>query len=180
MSEVTRLLEQAAADQEGALDEVFRRLHGELKILARSRLGRDRRNTLTPTGLVSELYLKFAGADQLDIKSQHHFFACAATAMRQIMVDAARAAHAGKRGGDAIFVTLTEPGLADHDTQIVALDDAMNELQQVDRELRELVELRFFAGLSMDQIAELKTRSVRSISRDWSRARAFLHAQLVL
>lgn len=180
MSEVTRLLEQVAADREGALDEVFRHLHGELKILAHCRLNRDRRNTLTPTGLVSELYLKFASADELDIKSQHHFFACAAAAMRQIMVDAARSAAAGKRGGDMIFVTLTEPGMAETDTQLVALDDAMNELQQVDGELSDLVELRFFAGLSMDQIADLKKRSVRSISRDWIRARAFLHAQLVI
>jgi RNA polymerase sigma factor (TIGR02999 family) len=178
MNEITRLLQQAAEDQEGALDEVFHRLHGELSILARSRLSPDSNLTLTPTGLVNELYLKFSGAEQLSLESQHHFFACAASAMRQIIIDAVRSAKAGKRGSDLVFVTLADPEGIEPDTQVLELDDAMNRLQQVDTELRELVELKYFAGLSMDQIANLKQRSPRSLQRDWLRARAFLHAQL--
>ncbi len=178
MSEITRLLEQAADNSQSALDEVFQRLHCELKILARSRLSPSANLTLTPTGLVNELYLKFSAAEQITLEGQRHFFACAASAMRQIIIDAARAVKAGKRGGEIIFVTLTAPQDLDPDTQVLELNEAMNQLQQIDGELSELVELRYFAGLSMEQIAALKQRSTRSLNRDWQRARAFLHAQL--
>ncbi len=178
MSEITSLLQQAAANSEGALDEVFQRLHNELMGLARSRLSRDSNLTLTPTGLVSELYLKFSASDQLSVENQQHFFACAAKAMRQIIIDSARTASASKRGGELVFVTLTDPGALNQDSQILELDEAMNRLELVDGELSELVELKYFAGLSMDQIAVLKQRSSRSLQRDWLRARAFLHAQL--
>lgn len=182
MGEVTRLLEIAGSrDPEAsneALDEVFRRLHQELQALAGHRLRQARGQTLTPTALVNELYLKFSRAARLDIESEQHFFACAAAAMRQIVVDAARAASAGKRGGSALFVTLTDAGAPAEDTQILALDEAMEDLDALDSELRQLVELRFFAGLTLDEIARIKNRSARSLRRDWSRARAFLHAQL--
>lgn len=178
MSEITRLLEQAANQCDGALDEVFRRLHSELKVVARSRLGENSGLTLTPTVLVNELYLKFSDAGQLSLESQKHFFACAASAMRQIIIDSRRAAQAGKRGGDFVFVTLNDPGILDQDAQLLELDVALDLLQLVDEPLCELVELKYFAGLSMEQIAILKQRSARSLQRDWLRARAFLHAQL--
>lgn len=178
MGEITRLLELAAQDAEGALDEVFQRLHGELKALAASRLRRSHGLTLSPTGLVNELYLKFTGAGQLDLQSRQHFFACAAAAMRQIVVDAARAEGARKRGGDQVFVTLTDPGEPSDTVEILALDRAMQDLETWDKDLSRLVELRFFAGLTLEQIAEVTRRSPRSLKRDWTRARAFPHAQL--
>lgn len=176
--EITQLLERAVNDDRKALDEVFQRLHQDLKVIARSRLREMNQITLTPTGLVNELYLKFTKSQHLDLESRKHFFACAATAMRQIVVDAARAAAAGKRGGDAIQVTFTEPGVVDNDTQVMALDQAMEELDALDQDLRQLVELKFFAGLDMAEISALTERSVRSLHRDWQRARAFLHARL--
>lgn len=178
MGEITEILDRVDQGDPNALDEVFERLHGELLALARSRVGVTR-ETLSATALVNELYLKLVRSERLSLANKGHFFACAATAMRQIMVDNARASLAGKRGGpDAIRVTLTEPGISDHETQIVALGDALDELNNLDSDLRELVELRFFAGMPMEDIAEVKARSVRSLHRDWKRARAFLHAQL--
>lgn len=178
MGEVTDILERVESGDASALDDVFDRLHGELLALARSRLG-GTDDTLSATALVNELYLKLIRTERLSLSSKGHFFACAATAMRQIMIDAARANIAGKRGGpEAIRITLTEAGIADHDTQIVALGEALDALDAVDADLRELVELRFFAGMPMEDIAEIKMRSVRSLHRDWTRARAFLHAQL--
>lgn len=179
MSEITTLLDQVAECREGALNEVFQRLHGELRALAGHRLSGRGDLTLSPTGLVNELYLKFNASESLTLANQQHFFACAATAMRQIVVDTARAAAAQKRGGEAVHVTLElEPGVVEDHTRILAIDQAMQDLLAVDAALVELVELKFFAGLSMPQIARLRQRSERSLHRDWQRARAFLHARL--
>ncbi|HET9031875.1 MAG TPA: ECF-type sigma factor [Dokdonella sp.] len=182
MSEITELLSTSAAGAKGSLDEVFNRLHGELKILARSRIGAAPDQTLTATSLVHEVYLKLIGAQHLDLVSKQHFFACAASAMRQILVDSARAASARKRGGDLQFVTLTGANLdedgVDTNADMLALDQVLQELERVEPGLMELVQLRFFAGLSMDDIAQLTDRSERSLHRDWSCAKAFLGARL--
>ena len=182
MSEITELLGKATSGTKHSLDEVFSRLHAELKILARSRISSAPNSTLTATALVHEVYLKLIGARKLDLVSQQHFFACAGAAMRQILVDSARASSAEKRGGDQIFVTLTGAGsdiaATETNTQILALDGALDELKLVDENLLELVHLRFFAGLSMEEIAELTARSVRSLHRDWSCARAFLNSRI--
>ncbi len=177
MGEITALLVDVSNGDEQALHQVFEQLHGELKRIAVQRLSQASGNTLTPTVLVNELFLKLSGSETLTLNDRRHFFACAATAMRQIMVDAARAAKADKRGGQLVFVTLTE-GAADDDPEIIDLDQAMDELELVNPGLRELVDLRFFAGLPMEQIAELRETSLRSLHREWARARAFLHAQL--
>ncbi len=161
------------------LDALFAVLHGELRLLARNCLGGGAGQTLTPTVLVNELYLKLSAARALSLGDQQHFFACAARAMRQIVVDAARASVAGKRGGDMLQVTLTDSAAGTSNADLVALDDAMDSLGMVDPSLRALVEMRFFAGLSMDEIARLRQTSLRSVERDWATARAFLHAQVV-
>ncbi len=180
MSEITELLSHARDGTDGALDEVFSRLHGELKVLARNRVRRGPEQTLTATALVHEVYLKLIGARQLDLESRQHFFACAGAAMRQILVDSARANAARKRGGGQQFVTLAgaEVGEADTDAELLALDQVLEELERVEPALMQLVQLRFFAGLSMEEIAEMTDRSVRSLHRDWACARAFLSARL--
>ncbi len=180
MSEITELLGKAATGTKHSLDEVFGRLHAELKILARSRISSAPNSTLTATALVHELYLKLVGAAKLDLLSRQHFFACAAAAMRQILIDAARASASAKRGGDAAFVTLDRVDVASSETntELLALDAAMDELEQIDPGLLELVNLRYFAGMSMHEIAQLTGRSERSLHRDWSCARAFLDARL--
>lgn len=178
MSEITQLLNHATDGGKSALDDVFNQLHAELKILARSRIRQIPDQTLTATALVHELYLKLVGAEQLDLVSRQHFFACAGMAMRQILVDAARAGAAQKRGGDVVFVTLDDAGEQNADTEILALDQALDELQAIEPALAELVQLRYFAGLPLGEIAALKDRSSRSLQRDWAAARAFLNARM--
>ncbi|MCK7592936.1 ECF-type sigma factor [Pseudomarimonas salicorniae] len=172
------IFSKLAGRQAGDLDELFAALHAELRQLARHCLGGQPGQTLTPTVLVNELYLKLSAARSLSLGDQQHFFACAARAMRQIVVDAARASLAGKRGGDRLQVTLTDSAAGTSDADLVALDDAMVSLKAVDPSLHALVEMRFFAGLTMEEIARLRQTSLRSLERDWATARAFLHAQV--
>jgi RNA polymerase sigma factor (TIGR02999 family) len=178
MSEITQLLDQLDRGDPQALAALFSSLHAELKQMARRELARHSASTLSPTALINEVWLKLDGAQSLSIENRRHFFACAANAMRQIAIDAARAALAQKRGRDVVFVTFTERGQEQTSEELLALNDAMDELDTVDKQLRQLVELRFFAGLSLNDIGELTGRSVRSLHRDWARARAFLHARL--
>ena len=178
--DITVLLARAGQPgNEDALGKVFSLLHQELKVLARSRLNGASPATLSPTALVNELYLKFVDSAQLALAGRTHFFATAARAMRQIITDTARAALAGKRGGDLIMVTLSEQEFGDDQQTLIALDEALHDLERIDPALRELVELRFYAGLEMGEISALCGRSVRSLHRDWERARALLNAMLL-
>lgn len=177
--EITALLQSAGQPgHDEALGRVFALLHQELKKLARSRLNGASPATLSPTALVNELYLKFVDSAQLALASRTHFFATAARAMRQIITDTARAALAGKRGGDLIMVTLGESDIGEDHQTLVALDEALRDLERIDPALHQLVELRFYAGLEMGEISALCGRSVRSLHRDWERARALLNAML--
>lgn len=176
--DITVLLQQACSDDGKSLDDVFELLHADLKALARNRIFVSPSQTMTATALVHELYLKLVGAQNLNLVSRRHFFACAARAMRHILVDAARASSAEKRGGDMVFVTLADAGTDDSATEILALNQAMEELGAVEPDLVELVYLRFFAGLSLEEIATLTQRSVRSLHRDWAAARAFLNVRM--
>lgn len=180
MSEITRLL---TPENGGApdLDAVFERLYPELKQLARARLAKQQHGeTLTPTVLVSEAYVKLVQSDTLDLKSRRHFFACAARAMRHIILDNLRKSTAGKRGGWFDAVTLHEDQLALAGTsgQLLDLDRALDELDTFSPRQRELVELKFFTGLSVRDIARLMDTPERSMWREWERAKAFLHARL--
>ncbi len=178
MSEITRLLSNA--DGGADLRAVFERLYPELKILARARLAAlSPGQTLTPTVLVHEAYVRLIQAETLDLKSRRHFFACAGQAMRNIIVDSLRAASADKRGGGQAAITLTEnlPGEG-MSANLLDLDEALNELDQINPRQRELVEMRFFAGLAIREIAELLELPERSCWREWQRARAFLHARM--
>lgn len=180
MGEITELLAAARDGGPERLDAVFQALYPELKRLASVRGGgRPPDATLTTTALVHETYLKLVGARHLDIRDKKHFFACAGRAMRHILVDDARAAMAAKRGGGLAEVELPED--APDSTSAadwIDLDRALDELEEVRPALRELVELRYFAGLSRAEIAALLACSERTVQRDWQRARAFLHARL--
>ena len=180
MGEVTQLLAEARAGDPAKLEEVFAALYPELKRLASVRAaGQHVDSTLTTTVLVHETYLKLVGSRHLDIQDRRHFFACAGKAMRHILVDHARAAMADKRGGGAMPVELPDDA-ADRPraTDWIDLDRALSELDEFRPELRELVELRYFAGLSREETAALLECSERTVQRDWQRARAFLHARL--
>lgn len=179
MAEITELLERSAAGDRAAMNAVFEHVYPELRRIAQGQIGRGEQ-TLTPTVLVHETYLRLFGASRLALGSRRHFFACAARAMRNVLVDHLRAASAQKRGGGAVEVTLegidiSGPGPS---LQLLDLDRALDALEEVSPELREVVELRFFAGLEFGEIAELVECSERTVFRNWQRGRALLHAQL--
>jgi RNA polymerase sigma factor (TIGR02999 family) len=180
MGEITELLADARQGDTEKLEAVFAALYPELKRLASWRGSANRgESTLTTTVLVHETYLKLVGARHLDLKDRKHFFACAGRAMRHILVDHARAAMADKRGGGVSPVELPVD-VADRASapDWIDLDRALDELDEVQPALRELVELRYFAGLTRQETAELLGCAERTVQRDWQRARAFLHARL--
>lgn len=181
MAEITEYLAKVREGDQQALGRVYELLYPELKRLAQARLLRLAPGaTLTPTVLVNEAYLRLHIGDGLCPADRQHLMACAARAMRFIMVDHARRRHAAKRGDGLAEVTLTDviaaeaPGNAD----LLDIDRALDRLEAINPAHRELVELRFFGGLSEVEIAELRGVSTRTVRRDWQRARALLHAQI--
>lgn len=180
VTEITQLLGLVRNGDPAALDQVFDRVYPELKRLAASQLMRTGQ-TLTPTALVNETYLKLIRADQLDLVDRRHFMICAARAMRHIVIDHHRAASAHRRGGEQQRVTLSTLNMGSPDDDVpdlIELDRALNDLNEIDPNLVELVELKFFAGLTMTEISNLCDDSLRTVNRNWARARAFLNAQL--
>ncbi|MFN0181009.1 MAG: ECF-type sigma factor [Gemmatimonadales bacterium] len=164
-----------------ALDQLFGRVYDELRRLAHVVRGGRAGDTLNTTALVHEAYLKLASAKVLEVKSRPHFFALAARAMRQILVDAARRHLAQKRGGDApLAITLDESIFHDplRPSQLVALDDALARLDAIDPRRARVVEHRIFAGLTADETAALLGVSRPTVERDWRAARAWLAVEL--
>ena len=179
--DVTRLLDDLSAGKEHALDELLPLVYRELRRRAASYLRRERQNhTLQPTALVNEAFLKLV--EQRDVRWQNraHFFGIAAQAMRRILVDHARTHGRVKRGGAAPQVTLDEAMIATESRSIdlLALDEALERLSALDERQARVVELRFFGGLSVEETAEVLHISPATIKREWSMAKAWLHAQL--
>jgi len=177
MDEIAQLLRRANTGDPDASRELFALLYNDLKRLAHSRLrARDSRSELATTALVHESFLKLAERGAVAPADRAAFFAYIGNVMRNVVVDAVRQRRAGKRGGDASFVTLTT-GIAGEsigEAQLLAIDDAMTDLARLAPDLRTLVEMRYFAGMSTDEISEVTGRSVRTIERDWEKARALL------
>ncbi len=176
-AEITQWLHDARGGDQQALDQVLASLYRELHVMARRQLGGARGQTLNTTALVHEAYLKLLGKQHADFQDRAHFFAYAASAMRSVVIDHARQRLATKRGGGMHRVTdLPEeiPGGVRVDEDLISLDSAMDKLRQADERLAQVVEMRYFAGLSEAEIAELLSRSERSIRRDWQKARLFL------
>lgn len=178
---VTRLLAGVNAGAPGALDELFTRVYGELHRLAHH-VRRDRAGaTLGTTALVHEVYLKLA-PNAPSANDARHFFAIAARAMRQVLVSAARDRMADKRGGAAELVTLNEAGadaqLSLRPDELLALDEALERLAAIDPRQASVVEYRFFAGLDVDETAEMLGISSPTVARDWRAARAWLAREL--
>ena len=179
--DITQLLAAARAGERGAVDRLFALVYGELRRLAHLRLGREApHGTLRTTALVHEVYIKLANRQALEVRDRSHFFALAARAMRNLVVDYARERQAQKRGGGAPVLELDEALLAGGDSphDLLELDTALSKLGVLDERLAQLVELRFFVGLSEEETAELLEVSERTVRRDWRRARAFLHEAL--
>ena len=181
IAEITQWLDAAREGDRGALDRVLSTLYQELHAMARRQLAGQQAHTLDATALVHEAYLKLIGRQTAQFDDRAHFFAYAASAMRSVVVDYARQRLAQKRGGDLHRVTElpeeVEGGLR-LDEETLGLDTALTRLAAVDERLAQVVELRYFAGLSEMEIATLLKRSERSIRRDWQKARLFLLASL--
>jgi RNA polymerase sigma factor (TIGR02999 family) len=164
-----------------ALDDLIPVVYGPLREIARRRLReRGRDGTLDTTGLVHEAYLRLADQTRLSLNDRRHFFAVAAIAMRQILVDHARRKLALKRGGGARPLDLDAVGVPMKDSaeEIVSLDEALRRLSQVDERLARVVELRFFTGLTVEETADVLEIDPRTVKRDWRKARALLHQAL--
>jgi RNA polymerase sigma factor (TIGR02999 family) len=175
--DVTRLLVELRAGDEAALHRLMPLIYDELRLIARRRLAKDRNATIEATALVHEAYVKLAAGPALDWQSRAHFYAIAARAMRQVLVDHARKRRAEKRGGEWVRTTLTE-GLGSGDLttdELIALDDA---LEQLDPRQRAVVEYKFFGGMAEREVAEVLGVSAKSVQRDWIKARAWLYATL--
>jgi len=178
---LTGLLNAAQSGDADAARSAYDIVYAELKRRARNSLRAAPANdTLTPTALVHEVYLRFSEKTTPPLRDRTHFYALAARAMRQILVDHARRRHAGKRGGGA-HVTDLDSALSlrsDEVERTLELDRALSTLEARDPDLARLVEWHFFAGLNFHEIARETGRHERTVRRDWELARAFLHREL--
>lgn len=178
---VTLLLQRYCAGEKSVEAELISQVYGELKRLARMHLRRSPRDrTLQPTALVNEAYLKLAGAEEPRWQDRTHFFRVASRAMRQVLTDYARARLTDKRGGAFVFVPLEDTRFVNVEDpeSILQLHDALQLLEKLDPRAHEVVELRFFGGLSVEEAAEVLGASPRTVKREWRAARAWLKSEL--
>ena len=182
--DVTELLLSWGQGDTAALDRLVPLLYDDLRRVARRHLRRERPgHTLQATALVHEVFLRLADVDRMTVKSRTHFFALSARLMRQILVDHARRQRAGKRGGGATVISLTEAaGAADPTSRsgvdVLALDEALDALSSFDVQQCRVVELRFFAGLNIPEAADALGVSTATVEREWAMAKAWLHQRL--
>lgn len=179
--DVTQLLSRWGAGDRSALEHLLPVVYDELRRLARSHLRvRSEHVTLQPTVLVHEVYLKLLAQRHVHLENRAHFYGAAAQIMRRLIVDHARERSARKRGGAATIAPLDEAmGVeAPQDVDVMALHEALDAFEAVDPAKARLVELRYFAGLSIQQVADVTGRSATSVKRDWAIARAWLFDRL--
>jgi RNA polymerase sigma factor (TIGR02999 family) len=177
---VTVLLEQWSHGDRGALDQLLPIIYDELRRLAASYLRDKPDGTLQPTALVHEVYLQLAEQRRIEFHNRSHFFGAAAQIIRRILVDRAREKGAAQRGGDATRVALEDALTMSlpRDLDVVALDLALSDLATFDARKARVVELRYFAGLSIPETAEALGVSPMTIKREWAIARAWLYEKL--
>jgi RNA polymerase sigma factor (TIGR02999 family) len=178
---VTNLLVEWRRGDEAALERLIPIVYEELRRVARARLrGEGSDHTLQTTALVHEAYLRLVGLDRMTLQNRTHFFAMAARLMREILVDHARRKNAQKRGGGATLVTLEDvaAGAESEVVDVLALDQALTDLTALDERLCRVVELRFFAGLSIAEAADALDVSTATVERDWTVAKAWLLQRL--
>jgi RNA polymerase sigma factor (TIGR02999 family) len=182
--DLTRLLHRWNHGEAEALDELFPLVYVELRRLARWALGRERRDhTLQPTALVHEAFLRLVPQQEKDWQNREHFFAVCAGLMRQVLVDHARRRRALKRGSGGLKVTLDEaagaaaPGRGDP-VDLLRLDEALAGLARLDARRAQVVEMRYFAGMTLPEIARSTSRPEAEVKKDWTLAKAWLARRL--
>jgi RNA polymerase sigma factor (TIGR02999 family) len=177
-SDVTQLLKAWSAGDERALETLALMVESELRRLARVQLGRKPGQTLQPTALVNEVYLRLMGWNT-EWQNRTHFFAVASKIMRRVLVNQAIARSRQKRGGDAVMISLAAADdIPEQDADVLALDEALTALSKIDSRKSEVVELRFFGGLTAEETAEVLGISLRTVHREWDLARAWLFREL--
>jgi RNA polymerase sigma factor (TIGR02999 family) len=180
-SQVTRLLQDWRAGERSASDALLPLVYDELRRQAHHHLRNERpHHTLQSAALVNEVYLRLVAQNLPKWKSRAHFFAIAAQLMRQILVDYARRHRASKRASGVCMLTLDDAVALPQrkNVDVVALDDALNALAEVDPRQSRVVELRFFAGLSLEETSEVMGIATATVQRDWTAARAWLHREI--
>jgi len=180
-AQVTQLLREWAKGNQDALHELMPAVYAELRRMAKWYMSHQNPgHTLQPTALIHEAYLRMAGETEKDWQNRAHFFAVAATAMRHVLVDRARAHQSAKLGGRQQPVSFNEPLAISTEryAELIALDDALRELESLHSRQARVIELRFFAGLSVDETAEILGISPETVMRDWRAAKAWLHREL--
>lgn len=178
---ITALLRAHATGDRQALEELLPLVYGELRRIARGRLGHEQAgHTLAPTELVHEAFLKLVPIRNVDWQSRAHFYAIASRAMRNVLIDHAVRRGAAKRGGGAHAVTLDDVDASREEPldELIALGEALERLERIEPRQARVVECRFFGGLSLDETAEALGISAATVSRDWMFARAWLHREL--
>lgn len=176
--EITRLLADWSKGDRDALARLTPLVHAELRRIARRQMGRERTgHTLQATALINEAYLRLAGREGFEWHDRLHFFAVCAQVMRHILIDHARARGRDKRGGDALRVSLADAALVagQRSADLVALDEALSALESLDARKGRIIELRYFAGLTIEETAEVLGIAPVTVRREERRARAWLH-----
>ncbi|HUQ34578.1 MAG TPA: sigma-70 family RNA polymerase sigma factor [Pyrinomonadaceae bacterium] len=179
--EMTQLLIDWSNGDKSALDRLVPLVHEELRKLAHHYMSKERSDhTLQTTALVNEFYLRLVDQQSVSWENRAHFFGIAARSMRQILVEYARRRESAKRGGGRERIELDEAALLskEPDTDLIALDEALNELAAIDERKSRVVELRFFGGLGVEEIAEALHVHSNTVVRDWDMAKAWLRRRL--
>jgi RNA polymerase sigma-70 factor (ECF subfamily) len=176
--EITQLLFNWSQGDKAALDQLVPLVYPELRRLAKRHMAReDPAHTLQTSALINEAYLKLVDQKSVQWQNRAHFFAVAAQVMRHILVDHARTRNYAKRGGGALKLPLDEaaPLTEQRAAQLIALDDALSDLSSLDDRKSQIIELRFFGGLSLEETAEVMKISPSTVQREWRAAKAWLH-----
>jgi RNA polymerase sigma factor (TIGR02999 family) len=179
---MTELIRRAGLGDRTALDALFPLVYAELRRVAERQLAQERDgHTLSPTALVHELFLRVAAESGASWENRAHFFATAATAMRRVLIDHARRQHAVKRGAGAARLPIddiTSLPIAERSAWLLSLDESLDRLAALDARQAKVVECRFFGGLSEEETAAALNVGLRTVKRDWSKARAWLFADI--
>jgi len=176
----TEIIHQISAGDRSKIDDLSDLLYDDFRRIAASYLSDTKNNTLQPTAIVHEAFLKLVKQDEVNWQGKSHFLAVGAMAMRQILVDHARKRNAQKRGGKNFQISLNEELVvsARSEVDVLAIHDALNKLEQIDEERARIVELRFYGGLTIEEVAEVMGVSRRTIQKKWAGTKAWLRREL--
>jgi len=179
--DVSLLLAECSSGNQAAFNQLLPLVYDELHRLAAAYMGREREgHTLQTTALVNEAYLRLVDQTSARWENRVHFFAVAAKVMRQILIDHARTSTRAKRGGGEARLSLDEVAVVSKEraADLLALDEGLNKLAQMDQRKSEVVELRFFGGLTIEETAEVLRVTPKTVTRDWQMARAWLYREM--